>query len=429
MTRALDVLVDGKLIGYLYDKDPLAFAYSDDVLNGLLRSPFPSVIALVPGDIATPAVLAYFENLLPEGDQRRTLEEKHHATSVFGLLWTAGWDTAGAIVLQPSGSDSNVPAYVKSSWTEIAQIIAGHGLPRESSKASISGAQYKLLLCLDEQANPLLPVGSTPSTHILKPDIERTGQKIWASAINETIIMRAARKCGLPIANVDYVAAVKSCLVERYDRLAKNGVVIRVHQSDLCQLLKTASGVKYEVDGGPNFAACYARVKSLSANPLIDCANLLKWLFFNLYVGNNDSHAKNVSMLSTSDGERLAPFYDLMTTTVYPGFSTHFALSIGGTFKPEEIGHGELKDLADSLNVSERYMLKLAKEMADLINPAIKASILELQAHLGHSEKIMAERLGHEVASICKKRSVRFLARSASPLPDVGSTAKDKRVS
>ena len=410
MTRALDVLVDGKLIGHLYDKDPLAFAYSDDVLNGLLRSPFPSVIALAPGDIATPAVLAYFENLLPEGDQRRTLEEKHHATSVFGLLWTAGWDTAGAIVLQPSGSDSNVPAYVKSSWTEIAQIIAGHGLPRESSKASISGAQYKLLLCLDEQANPLLPVGSTPSTHILKPDIERTGQKIWASAINETIIMRAAGKCGLPIANVDYVTAVKSCLVERYDRLAKNGVVIRLNQSDLCQLLKTVSGVKYEVDGGPSFAACYARVKSLSANPLIDCANLLKWLFFNLYVGNNDSHAKNVSMLSTSDGERLAPFYDLMTTAVYPGFSTHFAFSIGGTFKPGEIGPGELKDLADSLNVSEKYMLKLAKEMADLINPAIEASILELQAHFGHSEKIMAERLGHEVARICKKRSARFFA-------------------
>ena len=37
--------------------------------------------------------------------------------------------------------------------------------------------------------------------------------------------------------------------------------------------------------------------------------------------------------------------------------------------KPGEIGPGELKDLADSLNVSEKYMLKLAKEMADLINP------------------------------------------------------------
>ena len=429
MTRALDVLVDSKLIGHLYDKDPLAFAYSDDVLNGLLRSPFSSVIALAPGDIATPAVLAYFENLLPEGDQRRALEEKHHATSVFGLLWTAGWDTAGAIVLQPSGARSNTPAYVKSSWTEIAQIIEGHGAPRESSKASISGAQYKLLLCLDRQANPLLPVGSTPSTHILKPDIERTGQKIWASAINETIIMRVAGKCGLPIANVDYVAAVKSCLVERYDRLAKNGGVIRVNQSDLCQLLKTASGVKYEVDGGPSFAACYARVKSLSAAPLIDCANLLKWLFFNLYVGNNDSYAKNVSMLSTTDGERLAPFYDLMCTAVYPGFSTHFAFSIGGTFKPGEIGPGELKNLADSLNVSEKYTLKLAKEMADLINPAIKASILELRANLGSFEKTMAERLGHEVTNICKKRSAKFLARSASPLPDIDPRAKDKRVS
>ena len=428
--KSLDVLVNGKLIGHLYNREALTFAYSDDCLNGLLRSPFSGVIPLMPGNIATPAVFAYFENLLPEGDQRRTLEEKHHVTSVFGLLSKAGWDTAGAIVLQPTGSGPNVPAYVKKSWTYIAQIIAGHGVPQESSKASISGAQYKLLLSLNGDGNPMLPVGSTPSTHILKPDIQRVGQKIWASAVNETIIMRAAGKCGLPVAHVDYVGAVKSCLVKRYDRVVENGEVVRLNQSDLCQLLKTPSGVKYEVDGGPDFAQCYSHVKSTSANPIIDCENLLKWLLFNLYVGNNDSHAKNLSMLQTSEGERLAPFYDLMCTAVYPGFSANFAFKIGGTFKPGEIGPGELMVLADSLNVSERYMLKIAKDMSDRNSPAIEESIQDLQDSLGHSEKTMAERLSRGVFSICKKRRSKFLAQSASasPAPAPASTVKKRRM-
>lgn len=414
MTNTLDVLVDGKLIGCLLDKNPLAFTYSDDCLIGLLKSPFAGVIPLMKGDIATPAVLAYFENLLPEGDQRRALEERNHVSSVFGLLATAGWDTAGSIVLKPTGSMSNAPAHIKSSWTKIAQIIGGHGVPLEANKASISGAQYKILLSLSDDGTPLLPVGASPSTHILKPDIQRVGQTIWASAINEAIVMRAAGKCGLPTAKADYIAAVKSCLVERYDRQTVAGKVIRINQSDLCQLLEMPSDVKYELDGGPGFAACYNKVQSLSAKPVVDCENLLKWLFFNLYVGNNDSHAKNISMLQTSEGDRLAPFYDLMCTAVYPGFSRNFAFTVGGTFKPEEMGRAELKHLADSINVSERYMTKLAKSMSESITSAMQAATSDFRSSFGHSEKTMAERLGYEVASICKKRSAKFFAHSNS---------------
>lgn len=426
MTNTLDVLVDGKLIGCLHDKNPLAFTYSDDCLIGLLKSPFSGVIPLMEGDIATPAVLAYFENLLPEGDQRRTLEERNHVSSVFGLLATAGWDTAGSIVLKPTGSISNAPAHIKSSWAKIAEIIAGHGVPLEANKASISGAQYKILLSLSDDGTPLLPVGSSPSTHILKPDIQRVGQTIWASSINEAIVMRAAGKCGLPTAKADYIAAVKSCLVERYDRQTVAGEVVRINQSDLCQLLEMPSDVKYELDGGPGFTACYNKVQSLSAKPVVDCENLLKWLFFNLYVGNNDSHAKNISMLQTNEGDRLAPFYDLMCTAVYPGFSSNFAFKVGGTFKPADMGPAELKHLADSINVSERYITKLAKNISESITPAMKDAISDLRSSFGHSEKTMAERLGYEVASICKKRSAKFFASGHSQTgPSTLSTFRD----
>jgi serine/threonine-protein kinase HipA len=412
MSKSLDVIIDGELIGRLYNDNPLSFTYSEACLNGSLHSPIKNIIPVEFGKISTPNVHAYFENLLPEGDQRLSLENKFHVTSIFGLLEKAAWDSAGSVVLQPTGSIQESPQYKNKTWVEVAEIISGQTPYQEQIKTSISGAQYKILLSIDAvDASPLLPIGSTVTTHILKPDIVRIGQKIWASAANETIMMRAAQKCGLETAHVDYISTVKSCLVRRYDRVVTETGVDRINQFDICQLLKISSGVKYEVDGGPSFAQCYEQVKLLSINPIVDCESVLKWLMFNLLIGNNDSHAKNLSILMTSDGYRLAPFYDLMCTTVYPGFSSKFAFCLGGTYAPGEITSTELSLVAESINVSEKYLLKLAQDMSEQINPAIQASIKELEMQFSHQEKIMAERLAKEVAKICKKRITKLLTK------------------
>ena len=412
--KSLDVLVDERLIGILHNKEPLTFVYSEDCLGGLIRNPFAYVIPLSTGDIATPEVLAYFENLLPEGDQRLALQQKYHVSTVFGLLSKVGWDTAGSVVLRPTGTIEENSQYIKKSWADISRIISGQGIQSDSSKVSISGAQYKILLSLDDDGDPLLPVGSTPSTHILKPDIKREGQQIWASAINETILMRMAAKCGLPVASVRYIESVKSCLVRRYDRDIKDGNVLRIGQSDLCQLLKKPSSVKYEIDGGPNFSSCYFQVKSTSTNPVIDCENLVKWIFFNLYTGNNDSHAKNLSMLQEGGGYKLAPFYDLMCTTIYSGFSSNFSFKIGSTFKPGEVDKKQLNTFAKSIGASGNFILKVATDMYERIVPAMEQSINEIYATLGSSEKLMVEKLIYEISRISKKRISKFLDISPS---------------
>lgn len=407
--KSLDVLLEGKQIGTLYNRDPLTFEYTDDCLNGLVHSPFASVIPLTRGENAGSAVLAYFENLLPEGDQRRALEELHHVTSVFGLLSTSGWDTAGAIVLLPSGTAASKAHYANQSWADLAKSIAGHTVQKSAVRASVSGAQYKILLSLDNEGNPLLPVNGAPTTHILKPDIKRTGQNILASAANETMVMLTADKCGLPVAGVSYVQEVQSCLVTRYDRVINGEEVRRLQQSDICQLLKVPSDVKYEADGGPGFKDCYDLVKATSTSPIVDCENLLKWLFFNLYTGNNDSHAKNLSILQTQEGPRLAPFYDLMCTAVYSGFSTNFAYQIGGTYKPGEMNHEHLNALAKSIGVSERYLLGLSQSIAKAVNPALEDAFQDLKSTFKHNENILANRLIHKVSSLTKKHSARFL--------------------
>ena len=410
MIKTLDVFIDGKLIGQLYDRSPLSFKYSEECLAGELPTPYGKMIPLEAGEIATPAVHAYFENLLPEGDQRVNLENKFHVSTIFGLLEKVAWDSAGYVVLRSPSMPENTVDYMKKTWTEIGQIISGQSPQPGFVRGAISGAQYKILLSIDEHdGNPLLSVGSSATSHILKPDIVRVGQKIWASAANETIMMRVAQKCGLQTAHVEYISAVKSCLVKRYDRIATTNGLIRINQFDVCQLLKMTSEVKYEVDGGPSFMQCYEQVRSLSSNPILDCEKLLNWLFFNLLIGNNDSHAKNISILETTEGYRLAPFYDLMCTKVYSGFSSDFAFSIGNTFKPGEITSKELRLFAQFINVSEKYLLKLAQDMSKKIPPAIQASILELETQFSHQENVMALQLGNAVTKICKKRIARFV--------------------
>ena len=91
---------------------------------------------------------------------------------------------------------------------------------------------------------------------------------------------------------------------------------------------------------------------------------LLQWLFFNLYTGNNDSHAKNLSFLLTPKNPRLAPFYDLMCTTVYPGFKNEFAFKVGSTFLPGDMQRSDVVMLAGVLGVGEKYLLFLAKSVA-----------------------------------------------------------------
>jgi len=58
-------------------------------------------------------------------------------------------------------------------------------------------------------------------------------------------------------------------------------------------------------------------VKAHSSGPIPDLNQLLKWLIFNLVVGNNDSHLKNLAFLQTEEEIRLAPFYDLLSTSIY----------------------------------------------------------------------------------------------------------------
>lgn len=410
--KTLDVYRDGQHIGTLFDSEPLSFQYTDDCLKGAFASPFADLIPLSSAPPSGPEVVAFFENLLPEGEQRAIIESRHHVSSVFGLLTLMGGESVGALVIIPSGQILN-PGYIDTSW---ATILDSRDSLSEDENASrglgntISGAQHKVLLYLDPATDtPRLPSCAALTTHILKPDITHTRAKVWASAINETLIMGAADRCSLGVANVRYISEASACLVERFDRGSDDGQHWqRFHQADLCQLLGVKSDTKYERDGGPTFAQCYHLVKQNSSKPARDCMRLLRWLLFNLYVGNYDSHAKNLSLLYRDGEVRLSPFYDLMCTAIYSGLSRHFALAVGGEYAPGKMNTHHLELLAQAVDVNYKRLKILALEMAEEVSAAVESEGQALSAQTRPTEQAAIGRIVQWVTSHASKLAVSF---------------------
>ncbi|MDQ9172022.1 type II toxin-antitoxin system HipA family toxin [Oxalobacteraceae bacterium R-40] len=418
--RVLSVYMGTDLVGILYDTEPISFAYDASWLSHPQARPLSDDIPLQEGRNDSAFVYAFFENLLPEGEQRKLISLKYQVSTVFGMLARVGGDTAGSIALLLPGEAPEKPSFQKMTWQEIDSLIHANGTePQDEFKEidnklpkprlSISGAQFKLLLSIDDDGSPLYPLGATPSTHIVKPDIVHGAAKLFATAANETIVMTAARLSGLPCAHVFYQPIVKACMVERYDRVKQpDGSLRKLWQADFCQLLGKPSDIKYEHDKGPTFAECYFLLKEKSARQAVDLKNLLRWLFFNLYVGNNDSHTKNLSLIATDEGLRLAPFYDLMCTQMYSGLSNNFAFSIGGEFSPGRLKKGHIIALAETLDIKSGYLLKIAREMADLVGQSIPQAAEMILPHVNHAGEVMIGRLQQTVSHIINKTSDRI---------------------
>lgn len=413
----LAVFFGDQLVGHVLDSAPLSFTYSDAWLT---RPETAQIAAItpVPGPISSAAVTAFFENLLPEGELRRFIASSKKASTLFALLREVAGDTAGGFVILPAGQSPERPAYQATTWAALAARLRPPGaaaldLQAPQTRISLSGAQDKAAIALFADGVPQLPLGTSPSTHILKPDIQRLA-KVWHSAANETIIMRAAALCGLQTAEVFYEPLTQACVVQRFDRqLHPDGTLGRLMQYDLCQLSAIASDKKYEKEGGPGAAECAQLIRHYSSMPAVDLKNFVAWLFFNLYTGNNDGHAKNLSIYrAPGGGIRLTPFYDLMCTRIYPGLSREFAFAIGGEVLPGNLTRSHVQQMAQSMGMRPAFVLGLAADMARRVPAAMEAAVTSVQADLSPGAKTLALRLQSFVRTTTQQMSKRLLSES-----------------
>lgn len=331
------------------------------------------------------AVRSFLENLLPEGEQRRQIEMLAELPSNddFAFLERFGEDCAGALTIskysQPQqatrkNTDEIVVSYaaIERAIEEGRPIQYALDIDGELPPFSLAGAQAKFP-CIIRDDKIVLPAAGKPTTHIIKLPI-RAGEKLLDSVENEYLCMLLAAKSGLDVPQVRIVGEkIPLFCIDRFDRGKDGPNTKRIHIQDICQALGKTSKEKYERHGGPSFAGCYEIVRDNSSRIPADVLSLLDWIGFNLAIGNNDSHAKNLSLIYQDRNLRLAPYYDLICTTLYPQYSQNFAFKIGEVTSWEKVSHKQIESFAKQSGLTAAIVMRRWKEMFLKIETAIPA--------------------------------------------------------
>ena len=238
----------------------------------------------------------------------------------------------------------------------------------EPGYLSLGGAQEKFAAVIKEN-QLFLPTHGAPTTHIIKTPILRHGIK--ESVYNEFYCMELARAIGL---NVVFCRILEGryplFVTEQYDRIkGDQGIVPRLHQQDFCQAQGIVSAEKYEFKGGPSIKNNYDLLLNhvVASKRINALADFLSWVCFNLLIGNNDSHSKNISLLLINDRNELAPFYDILSTSIYDSLHEDFSLKIGDRYTFSKIGLNQFTLLEKNLGIKIGSLTQRMKDTRDLI--------------------------------------------------------------
>jgi len=418
MNKLLNVYWAQQKVGRLWltDKRVFIFQYDSDWVSSPEALPISLRLPLQTEPFETDVSKPFFINLLPEANIRDMIAKKIGVskTNDFKLLEELGGECAGALSLLPDGlSPDKDGSYEELSEEDLDQMI--EEMPqkpliaaKEGLRLSLAGAQHKVPVYMKD-GSIFLPRGALSSSHILKPAIPNFKDTVE----NEAFCMMLARECALPVPKVDIREGKnRALLVERYDRTLVADSPIRLHQEDFCQALGYSYDQKYESDGGPGLKECFTLLEERSSQPIIDKRDLLRWVVFNYLIGNCDSHAKNVSVLITRDGIRLAPFYDLMSTVVYPDLAKKLAMKVGGEDRPDWIMKRHWERLAEEADVGVKAVLGICNDLGEALPTAVKKlektfvskfaakeSIRKIAKRIEVTTKLLGERLAEDAHS------------------------------
>ena len=328
--RNLSVLLNGRRAGALAleKSGAITFRYDPAWLSWEHALPVSLSMPLREERFVGDVVVAVFDNLLPDNREIRTrIAERTGANGIdaISLLAAIGGDCVGALQFVPEGLDPPDSANIRGrpiSDQEIENIIRnleraplGIGAPPDF-RVSIAGVQEKTAL-LRRDGKWEIPLGPTPTTHILKPAIGRlaNGLDLSQSVENEHFCLTFLAELGLPAARSQIATFGKTrvLVIERFDRMMSEDRLLRRPQEDMCQALAVPWTRKYENEGGPGILRILdllgASEARIADRKLFLTAQIAFWL-----MGATDGHAKNFS-IHLLPGYRfaMAPLYDVLS--------------------------------------------------------------------------------------------------------------------
>lgn len=420
--RTLDVWCFDEHAGTLSDSaSGLEFAYAEP-WRSAGRPPLSQALPL-DGSYTDDAVGAFFGGLLPEGAPRDLVARNLGVSSDndFAMLAALGGDTAGAVSLLAPGEIPG-PVGEDVEWLDDRELVVLldelparplHADEDGEFRLSLAGAQDKLPVVMGADGRIGLTKGRTPSTHILKTPIAH----LDGTVANEALCPAIGRLLGVDavVASPRRLAGREFLLVERYDREHEDGGVRRLHQEDFCQALGIPSRRKYQSEGGPGLADCFALLREAVSVPAREVLTLLDAVMLSFLVGNHDAHGKNYSLLYLPDSPKaiLSPAYDVLSTVVYPGMSRKMAMSIGGEYRAEYVRSRHLHRLLEQAELGPAAAKRRIRGMAGAAPAAARQAHADL-ATAGWDSPVLSR-----VVETVEARAARLLEIAAPGQPRV----------
>lgn len=309
-------------------------------LDGYAGEPVGHVLPL--GEVVElpgAAVPPWFANLLPEGRRLGLLRRavKTSADDDFSLLVATGADPVGDVSVVDDGESVEVqlkmtPDLTRASFREL--LREGNIDP-----SSIPGMQDKL-----SSGMITIPVSTPHGAFFVKlnpPDYPFAVE-------NEAFFLTMAKGLGIAVSTHRIVHdrdGEPALMVERFDRVVRQGQPLALAVEDGCQLLNIYPADKYNVSGEEVVDA----LSSVCSSRAVAARNTYLQLLFAWLTGDGDVHAKNLSVAQTPQGEwRISPIYDVPSTLPY-GDNT-MAITMGG--RSEGLIRKHLLDFGQGVGLS-----------------------------------------------------------------------------
>ncbi len=384
----LEIWMGERRVGTLdgSDRRSLRVVYDDAWCNDPFATPLSVSMPIAGRSHAGKAVSSYLWGLLPDNERVLTRWAKTHqcsASDVFGLLKGVGADVAGAARYVCGSIADRESGFEPLSEREVAELLRQAKLDSTSWHSqlkghwSLAGAQTKIALAFDEgQQSWGVPLGVRPTTHIMKPAISG----LTDHDVNEHVCLQAASALGLRAAEtvIRSFDGERVLVVTRYDRLLRDGSVIRVHQEDFCQALGVHPQSKYQSDGGPGIDDLAVLLREVvTGNAEGDVNALFRAAAFNWLLLGTDAHAKNYSLLLSGPQVRLAPLYDVASVAPYERYPSKLKLAqkIGGEYRAGHISRRHWERAAKSVRIDAERLLDDIIEMAERLPDTFASAI------------------------------------------------------
>ena len=392
MSRTLDIYLSNKLVGHLIQKKSgqIVFQYARQWLDDIGSFAISTSLPLGSAPFNQKECRGFVSGILPEEYNRRLIARNLgiSAQNDFAMLEKIGGECAGALTFLPKGmlpSETNFKYQPldESNLVDILRRLPTRPLLAGESgvRISLAGAQDKIALHVDQNEHYSLPLNGAPSTHILKPAIDRFPNIVS----NEAFSLSLAGSIGIPTveAAVKHVQNLQFILVKRYDRNIASGkeFPMRLHQEDFCQALGIPPERKYQSERGPGLTDCVKLLRAVSSMPAVDIQIFLKLVIFNLVIGNCDAHGKNFSLLFTeqsgSISTRLAPAYDVLSTDYYDELTKVMAMKVGKSNQFDHLRINDFERFAIASEISVAGFKNLIVEVAGNVRDTLSAAIGE----------------------------------------------------